>query len=510
MSDARAPDRQTRPATADEAWPDRGGPGVSPALILAGLVVLALLLRFLRLGEWSFEATEMFTLRDSVRPQWHNPRPLGYLLNYYLVLPFHPLDEFGLRLMPALAGVLSVPVFYAIARRLVGTRPALLGTLLVTVSALHVFYSQFARYWSLVFLFCSVYPYALYLGLRDRSWRWVGLGLVTLILAVLAHPVSIIAIGGPLLWLLSTYLRPGYLKQAWSYRGVRWGTAAAALLAVVLAFRLVPMLQNWIEMHDTHPEMGQFLLPPKRPLGVRQVVLLMGYLESLSLPIVLAAVGGVCVLWQARDRSIAILIASVTLFHLLFIALVSTRTPVSFFYLLPPAPAFYFAAGVFLDRIFEVEWGVRPRWLVPVAITLGLLVPGLPTLVSQYLNGRRFDFRDTAQWLKPKLAPGDVVASDQPMVLGYYLPGIDVGKLRQDPAPLNQAVRSLAPGRTLWIVAPAPAHAFRTNLEGSGLARWLYDNCQVTNTVGNGRIDFRQQYLEVFRCPPADPPAAGS
>ena len=35
-----------------------------------------------------------------------------------------------------------------------------------------------------------------------------------------------------------------------------------------------------------------------------------------------------------------------------------------------------------------------------------------------------------------------------------------------------------------------------------GLARWLYSNCQLGNTVGVGRIDFRQQYLQVFRCPP--------
>ena len=510
MSDSTASDRRRMSSTADEASRDHGRLALSPGLIVAGMVVLALILRFLRLGEWNFEATEIFTLRDSVLPQWRNPRPLGYLLNYYLVRPFHPLDEFGLRLVPALAGVLAVPVFWAVARRLLGTRAALLGTLLVTVSALHVFYAQFARYWSLVFLFCAVYPYALYLGLRDRSWRWITLGVVTLILAVLAHPVSIIAIGGPALCLMWTYVRPRYLRQAWSYRSVRWGVALAALLTVVLAIRLVPILRNWIVMHDTHPDMGQFLLPPTRPLGVKQLVLLMGYLESLTLPVVLAAAAGVYVLWRERDRHVAILIASIAVFHLLFIAMISVRTPVSLFYLLPTAPAFYLAAGVFLDRIFQVEWGLRPRWLLPLTIALAFLAPGLPTLVSQYLNGRRFDFRAAAQWLRPHILPGDVVVSDQPMVLAHYLPGPEVGKLRPDPAPLGEAIRTLAPSRTLWIVAPAPAHAFRTNLEGSGLARWLYDNCQVSNTVGRGRIDFRQQYLQVFRCPPARPPAAGS
>lgn len=481
----------------------------SPALLLAVMIVLALVLRFLRLGMWNFEATEIFTLRDSVRPQWHNPRPLGYLLNYYLVRPFHPLDELGLRIVPALAGVAAIPVFYAIARRLVGVRAALLGTLLVTVSGLHVFYAQFARYWSLVFLFCAVFPYAFYLGLRDRSWRWSIVGLGTLVLAILAHPVSAIALGGPILCLLWTYLRPTYLRQAWTSQSVRWGTAVGALLLVVIAVRFVPMLRNWIIIHDAHPGAGQFLLPPKRPPVIKQIVLLMGYLESLSLPVVLAAAAGIYLLFRGRDRRLAVWIAGVTLFHLLFIALISLRTAVSLFYLLPAAPAFYLAAGVFLDRVFAAEWNVRPNWLMPVTITLAIIATGLPTLISQYLNGRRFDFRSAAQWLKPQLSASDVIVSDQPMVLAHYLPDIEVGKLRPDAAALAEDVRRLPAGRTLWIVAPAPAHALRTNLEGGGLARWLYDNCQLANTVGQGRIDFRQQYLELFRCPPVQAQTAG-
>ena len=54
---------------------------LDPGLMIAVLTVLALALRFWRLGDWNFEATEMFTLRDSLHPRWTNSRPLGYLLN---------------------------------------------------------------------------------------------------------------------------------------------------------------------------------------------------------------------------------------------------------------------------------------------------------------------------------------------------------------------------------------------------------------------------------------------
>ncbi len=476
---------------------------LAPGLVIAGLTVLAIALRFWRLGEWNFEATEMFTLRDSLTPKWRNSRPLGYLLNYYLVGPFRPLDELGLRLLPALFGVLAIPVLYLVGRRLIGTRAALLAALLLTVSGLHVFYSQFARYWSLVFLLSAVYPYALYLGVREGNRRALVLGLVTASLAVLAHPVSILLVGGPAIWLGFTYLRPGNLKHLWSRKNLRWGMVLAGVLAVVAIARVVPLLQGWISMHDQNPGMGQFLLAPKRALGIKQMVLLTAYFESLTLPVALGGAVGVYLLGQERDRTPGLFLGSLALFPLIFIALLSIRTPVSTFYLLPTAPVFFLGAGVFLERLFRIDTSVRPRWLVPVTILAVFILAGAPTLLSQYRNGRRFDFRGVARWLEPQLSPRDVVFSDQPMVLAHYLKPTPVQKLRQDTAPLREAVNELprSGGEALWIVAPAPAHALRTNLRAGGLAAWMYQNCQMRNTVGRGRLDFRHQYLQVYRCP---------
>ena len=86
---------------------------------------------------------------------------------------------------------------------------------------------------------------------------------------------------------------------------------------------------------------------------------------------------------------------------------------------------------------------------------------------------------------------------------------LSVEKLRHNPEPLQEALGEVRPsGGTLWVVAPAPAHALRTNLKQGGLAHWLYTNCQLQNIIGRGRLDFRQQYLQVFGCPPAAAPAA--
>ena len=483
--------------------------GFSPGLLLGGLIVLAVVLRFARLGEWSFDSDEIFMRRDSLNFRFTNARPLLYFIHHYALAPILPLDEFGLRLLPATFGVLAVPVLYFVARRLVGPRAALFAALLLAVSPVHVIYSQFGRYWSLVFLLAAVYPYALYVGVRERSGRAFGLSVVTALLATLAHPSAVLLLGGPALWLGFTYLRPRHLKRLWALPAFRWGMVVALVVAAAILARFVPILQSWIYEHDANPGPGQFLLraPPRL---LKPVVYVLAFVEAWTIPLILAGAAGLWLLWRDRDRILAQYLASLFLFPLVFLCLVMFRTPVSTYYLLAAAPVFFIGAGHFLDRVWQAEWSVRPRWLVPALILVLMLVPGTPTLVSQFLNGRRFDFKAVAEWLQPRLTPGDVVYSDQPVALNHYLPELEIGRLRYDTEPLSESLRAvdrLGRGGALWIVAPAPAHAFRTNLRQGGLARWIYDNCQLSNTVGRSRVDFRQQYLQVYRCPPARPPA---
>jgi mannosyltransferase len=480
----------------------------TPLLLLAATTAFGFALRFWHLGQWTFQATEMFTLRDSNSPQFRNPRPLGYLLNYFLVRPVLPLDEFGLRLLPAIFGVLAIPAMYYVTRRLVGRRPAIIAALLVAVSPLLIMYSQLARYWSLVFLLCIIYPILIYLGLRDQRRRDLVLGIVTGILAALAHPVSVILVGGPLLLVL-VRLRPAHAVQLWSNQAARWAIILLALLGVAALIRMIPILHGWISQHDKHPGSGQFLLRPQPPPGLKQLLNMAAFVESLTVPVAVLGVVGLYLLWRERNQVLALFLASLAVFPLVFLSLVSLRTPISQYYLLPAVPVFFIGAGIFVDRLFDLD--LRPRWLLPVTTILLVVAAGAPTLISDLRDGRRFDFRAAARWLDKQLRPGDIVFSDQPMVLDYYLRGAPVERLRR-PEALDEAMQRLSPAedQALWVIAPAPSHAFRANLKRGGLIFWMYDHCQLRTSVGVGRIDLRQDYLQVYRCPPLAPPPPGS
>lgn len=482
--------------------------GWSPAVMAGCLTLLALALRFYRVGDWGFDSDEVFMQRDSINLRLGNPRPLMYVLNHYLVQPLMPLNELGIRLLPAISSVLAVPAFYLLVRRLVGTRAALFGALFITASPLMVYYSQFGRYWSLVFLLCTIYPCALYLAIRDGNARMGALGAVTAVLAILAHPVSILLFGGLAVWFVVSYLTRDRIAQLWAQRGVRWAVLVAAVLIVVIVVRFVPLLQSWIHAHDKVPlseRGGEFLLHTPRGRGVKQMSLLLAFTVNLTPALVLAGALGLYLLWRERERTLAVLLVSLFVVQIGFIALVSLRTAVSTFYLVPAIPVLFIGAGVFLDRLIGLCAGVRPPWLVAAAVTIMILAAGAPTLISQYRDGQRWDFRGASRWLQPRLEAGDVIYSDQPQVVGHYLPGKPVARLVADPDRLalaRQVVRQNG-GEALWIVAPAPSHAFRTNPRLNTLNDWIYGNCQLRHTVGVGRVDFRQNFLQIFRCPPA-------
>ena len=102
--------------------------------------------------------------------------PLDYLVQSAFVRSFGPW-ELGSRLHAAIFGSLSLPLFYAIVRRILGPREALVATLFLAVYPLHVFYSREGRNYSL-FVFLSLLSlHLLLIALRKKtrsSWLYAG------------------------------------------------------------------------------------------------------------------------------------------------------------------------------------------------------------------------------------------------------------------------------------------------------------------------------------------------
>src|SRR5580693_6829354 len=132
--------------------------GRKAILLVLILTFLALSLRVYRLAGQSFwidEVYSVFTAQSPFEQIYNNSTKLSnslptYFLLLKLVLPDGNTDiEYNARLLSALAGALSVPVFIGLVycwRRHTGV--ALLAGLLLAVNPLHIWYSQEARPYS--------------------------------------------------------------------------------------------------------------------------------------------------------------------------------------------------------------------------------------------------------------------------------------------------------------------------------------------------------------------------
>jgi mannosyltransferase len=162
---------------------------------LAALTLLAAILRLADLGQQSFWYDEAFTpvhvlhpslvatLRSVVKTE--NTPPLWYVIAWADSRIFGT-GEIALRLPSALAGIVTVPVAWAIGRELTGRRAtAIAGAAFVAVGPIFVWYSQEARAYGLFVLTGALAMLCFLRALRDptprRMWVFALAGAVALI-----------------------------------------------------------------------------------------------------------------------------------------------------------------------------------------------------------------------------------------------------------------------------------------------------------------------------------------
>jgi uncharacterized membrane protein len=133
--------------------------------LLVGLTALGAALRFATLGVQSYHHDEIVTASRVLRVGFgHAMDAVGFSESapplYYAVAwvwtQVTGTGPVGLRSLSALCGVLLIPVAYLIGRELRGRRTGLLAAALVAVNPMFLWYSQEARAYSMLALFCGL------------------------------------------------------------------------------------------------------------------------------------------------------------------------------------------------------------------------------------------------------------------------------------------------------------------------------------------------------------------
>jgi uncharacterized membrane protein len=229
------------------------------AQILFSLTIFGAILRFYNLGFnslWLDEAVTYDTSVKSFGEVWtiistgdFNP-PLFYWIEH--VMLFFGKNEFILRFIPAVLGILTIPLFYFIGKELLDRNVGILAAALLAFSSFHIYYSQDARAYSAMLFFASLSILFFLKALQANDTKnWILFGLFSAI-AFWMHFYVIVLIVSLLLYALIIHL-PRYRESLTTLKPL----AAGAITFIILCFPLIILaFQRFASRTESAPTFG--------------------------------------------------------------------------------------------------------------------------------------------------------------------------------------------------------------------------------------------------------------
>jgi 4-amino-4-deoxy-L-arabinose transferase-like glycosyltransferase len=234
-------------------------------LLLSAVVLLAFFLRFYQLGVLprvidGDEGRMGLAAQSTTGGRLANPFALFenfgglYLQISNLSISLFGANAFGLRLVPAISGVLAIPATYLLARRIAGQRVAFIAAMLLATSHTHMHFSRIA---SVGYIHDTwLVPTELFLLIsgieKRRSWR-TGLAGALLALHLSIYLTSQIVIGLVAIFLLLAFVfMRSWIKPALPQVAAFWaGFLILAIPAVVYVLRQPTEFLNRLTANGT-------------------------------------------------------------------------------------------------------------------------------------------------------------------------------------------------------------------------------------------------------------------
>jgi mannosyltransferase len=390
--------------------------------LVGGLVALGAALRFATLGAqsyWFDEAQAAHELHLSLGSMLSSmvdvetAPPLYFVLGWIWAQLFGA-GEVALRSFSALAGTALIPIGYLCGRELVSRRAGLLTAAFLAVSPFMIWYSQEAREYMLLAVFCGASLLFFTRAWRDPSGRNIAWWTLFSVLALLTHYFAGFLVAAEALWLL------------YAARNRAMLIALAVVGAVELA--LIPLLVG----HATASLLG-FITGTHLSTRVQEVPVafalgqpfetsllrygLIGAAVLAACAIVLLIVGGE----EDELRGVAVVgsLAAVVLLVPLGLALIGTDYYIDRALIPAWLPLAIVVAGACTTRRLRVPGAAL------AAIVLALFAYGLIRIESD-AHYQRPAWREVAQALGPARSPRAIVVYDGFATdpLGVYLHGV--------------------------------------------------------------------------------------
>ncbi len=464
---------------------------------------LAATLRFLALGRFSLWGDEVYSLENAL--DMFGPRmqvadlafPVFYTLERAILeltglavaAPDPQALQLALRLLPALAGSLAAAAAFRCSRGFLRREERHIFAALVAFSPWFFYFSQTARFYSLVLAFCVIATFELMRSQREASFRGALLGVMWVALAIGTHPTAGLLLCGELAAAVSLALlriRP-------------LGRAFVPLVALPVLMA-VPALLWPATIRDTILFKLQAEDAAVESLGG----LLLGIGWNVGPVIGTLGVLGLPTLWR-RDRELTLhVVIGAGLPTALMLLLAALGKSVEQRYLIAVVPLALIPAAALIG---EVSTRLAPSLRgARVAVPLLALAAWAPGVASELIDGNRHDLAGALRFVSERIEPGDGVIAETHALARRYLPeSLPDSQLLEAPPPSGstdwrQYAAMWAGCARLWVVIPADFE--EKNDATRSFERWAWEQGTMVREFWRPRLDYHQNRLRVFLIDP--------
>jgi mannosyltransferase len=381
---------------------------VNQYLLLTSIVLLALVLRFYKLGEWSFWWDEMFTLRDvqNVFADFLNASPITFVLMHYSIAIFG-LSEWSARLGPALIGIITVPVLFFMVRKIFGINVALIASLLLAISPWHLYWSQNARFYAALLLLYSLTLFSFYLWVDKREKKYLALSAVFLAVAIWEKMSVLYIVPVIVLFLILSTGMPtkGMIKKNLKY--IAYFGIFLLILVALFARRL--LLEPFL-LFDLN--LGW--------LNNNPFWIVSGVVYYIGVPTFIIATIGIGYL-LVKDRKAGLLFGLSAYLPLIMTAGLSMVTFTANRYVFITLTSWILLASIAANELIKHTQG--PMRLLSLSCLLVLILSPLSenVLYFQYQNGNRDNWKAAFQYIQTHRQENDIVVSANHLIGNYYM-----------------------------------------------------------------------------------------
>jgi len=376
-------------------------------LILAAITLLAALLRFYKLGEWSFWYDEIFTLRDVAsifELSAANQQFSRWLI--YGAVNLLGTDEFNARLVPALVGILSIPILYFPTRKMFGPPTALLFAVFLAVSPWHLYWSQNARFYTTLLLFYTLALFLVYYAFEeDRAWYLIfalllfGLAVLERLFAVMLVPV----IAG---YLIALRLLPFEKPPGLRARNIWILVIPTVLIGLLGSYQFITNPEKWLVGFGW--------------INNNPVWIIAGITFYIGIPFICMGLATAVYFLLSKSRAVLLLTLAAIL-PALAIVLLSIFQYSANRYTFVTLTAWLILSALGIWELLKQSNG--RSWVIASGVLLILLVFPMSenVLYYQYQNGNRDDWKSAFALVDELKKPGDLVIVTERGMGDYYL-----------------------------------------------------------------------------------------